>query len=326
MPPAPLDPTRDLFAQQVRDGLGSTPKFLEPVYFYDKLGSELFEEITRQPEYYVTRTEAELLKRSAPDLAEAVGKNINLVELGSGSSAKTTIVLESFLETRDELHYLPIDVSRTMVTKTADWLDHRYPELSVTPIVSEYEPGLERASILVAEDTETPDRVLVMFLGSSIGNMEPKAARQFVHGLRGHLTSGDALLIGFDLQKDEAVLHAAYNDAAGVTERFNLNILTRINRELGGEFDLERFEHHAFYNRDQGRIEMHLRSQTAQDVRVAACDTTFHFAAGETIHTESSYKYVPEWIEALASDTGFRVQERFTDDNEWFSLALFAPV
>lgn len=325
MTPTPLDPGRSPFARHVRDGLSSSPKYLEPVYFYDAIGSELFEEITKQPEYYLTRTEAALLKQCAPALGDAMGRNVSVVELGSGSSAKTTIVLDSFLDSRDDVHYLPIDVSKTMVTQTADRLDARYPDLSVTPIVSQYESGLRQASTLVAEDDDVPDRMLVMFLGSSIGNMEPKEARHFVRGLRAHLGAGDALLMGFDLQKDEAVLNAAYNDAAGVTARFNKNILTRINRELDGRFELERFEHHAFFNRDGGRVEMHLRAKQAHDVRIEACERSFHFESGETIHTENSYKYVPDWIEGLAEDTDFRVHTLFTDDKDWFALALFVP-
>jgi len=325
MPPTHPEAERDTFARRVRSGLGGTPKTLDPVYFYDALGSELFEEITQQPEYYLTRTEAALLEQCAPALGQAMGNDVKLVELGSGSSAKTTIVLESFLSSSDELHYFPIDVSRKMLLETAKRLDRKYPELNVTPIVSQYESGVRQASTLVAEDPEGPNRMLVMFLGSSIGNMTPAAAREFVGGLCTHLEPKDALLIGFDLQKDVAVLNAAYNDAAGVTARFNLNILSRINSELGGEFDLDRFEHRAFYNADAGRIEMHLRATETHTVRVAACASSFRFEAGETIHTESSYKYVPEWIEALAADSGLEVAELFTDDAEWFALALLTP-
>lgn len=325
MPPTTPDSHRDVFARAVADGLGKTPKSLEPKYFYDAAGSELFEEITRQPEYYVTRTEAELLRKCAPALGDLMGSDVSLVELGSGSSAKTAILLESFLETSDELHYLPIDISKTMLTETAVKLDARYPELDVTPIASSYEPGLKRASTLVAEDEQVPDRMLVVFLGSSIGNMEPAESERFLEGLRTHLEPKDAFLIGFDLQKDAAVLNAAYNDAAGVTARFNLNVLARINAELGGEFDLERFAHKAFYNEDWGRVEMHLISRVQQEVAVAACARSFSFAAGESIHTESSHKYTPESIERLAAHVGFRVRETFTDERGWFALSLFTP-
>ena len=214
MPLTFSDSHREAFARDVVVGLGSTPKSLKPKYFYDATGSELFEEITRQPEYYMTRTEAELLRQCAPALSNLVGKGVSVVELGSGSSAKTAILLESFLETSEELHYLPIDISKSMLHETADRLDARYPALDVTPIASPYEAGLKRASTLVAADDQVPDCMLVLFLGSSIGNMEHDESVQFLKGLREHLEPKDAFLIGFDLQKDVAILNAAYNDAA----------------------------------------------------------------------------------------------------------------
>lgn len=258
-------------------------------------------------------------------LRELMGDHVSLVELGSGSSVKTAILLESFLQGSDELHYLPIDISQSMLRETADRLDANYPELDITPIASQYEAGLKRASTLVAEDEDVPDRMLVLFLGSSIGNMEPEEALSFLQGLREHLEPKDAFLIGFDLQKDPAVLTAAYNDRAGVTARFNLNILTRINRELGGDFDLERFSHLAFYNDVEGRVEMHLRTSESHHVAVSACDATFAFDEGETIHTENSYKYTRASIGALAAGAGFDVREIFTDDQDWFALALLDP-
>jgi dimethylhistidine N-methyltransferase len=325
MPPVFSDAQREAFAQDVAEGLEKKPKSLQPKYFYDDAGSALFEEITRLPEYYLTRTEAELLRECAPELAELIGGNVSLVELGSGSSTKTAILLESFLESRDGLHYLPIDISTTILTETAHRLDARYPRLDVTPIASQFEPGLKRASTLVADDEQAPDRMLVVFLGSSIGNMDPDDAVRFLRGLRTHLEPKDAFLIGFDLQKDIEILTAAYNDRAGVTARFNLNILARINRELGGHFDLDRFSHRAFYNDELGRIEMHLRANEAHDVAVDACNALFPFDSGETIHTESSHKYTRELIETLATQSEFRVRELFTDEREWFALGLLTP-
>ena len=256
-----------------------------------------------------------------------MGDNVSLVELGSGSSAKTTILLDSFLETSDDLHYLPIDISRTMLTETADRLDRRYPELSVTPIVSQYESGLARASTLVAEDDEVPDRMMVMFLGSSIGNMEPSEARAFVRGLRAQI--GDERRSAGGIRPPEG---------RGGAER-RLQRRRRRHRALQpqpaehGSTASSRatssstsFEHDAFFNADEGRIEMHLRSRQEQDVAIGACGRSFHFDHGESIHTENSYKYIPEWIEELAGATGFRVQKLFTDDKEWFALALFEPV
>jgi len=326
MPPIFPDSHWEAFARDVADGLEGSPKSLNSKYFYDATGSELFEEITRQPEYYQTRTEAGLLRQCAPVLSDLMGEAVSLVELGSGSSAKTVILLESLLETSEELHYLPIDISKTMLSRTADRLDARYPELDITPIASPYEAGLKRASTLVAEDGQVPDRMLVLFLGSSIGNMQHDESVHFLKGLREHFEPNDAFLIGFDLRKDIATLNAAYNDAAGITERFNFNILTRINTELGGEFDLDRFAHDAFYNETAGRIEMHLRSRGRQEVAVAACKQSFSFNPEETIHTENSYKYTPASIEDLAASADFRVGEMFTDGKTWFALALLTPI
>jgi L-histidine N-alpha-methyltransferase len=314
------------FARDVELGLSGTSKFLHPKYFYDALGSRLFELITQQPEYYPTRVEASILRECAPKIASLMGDEVSLVELGSGSSVKTTILLDSLLEESDRTHYVPIDISPSILRETADRLDARYPDLGVTPIASQYESGLEKASALVSEDASVPDRMLVLFLGSSIGNMEPEEALDFLTRIRESLAHEDALLIGLDLVKDRDVLEAAYNDAAGVTARFNLNILGRINRELEASFDLDRFSHRAFFNETESRIEMHLLSETDQRVRVGALGQSFDFAREETIHTESSHKYTRAWIEEWAARTGFRVQELFTDERSWFALALFTPV
>jgi dimethylhistidine N-methyltransferase len=316
---------REAFARDVRLGLTSSPKFLYAKYFYDTIGSELFEKITRQPEYYLTRVEAGLLRQWAPAVAGILGSDLSVVELGSGSSAKTTILIESLLDSLDDLHYLPIDISRTMLRETAARLDRRYPELGVTPIASRYEPGLAKASAIVAEQTHVPDRMLVVFLGSSIGNLNPSESQKFLSEIRQRLEPKDALLIGFDLQKDDHILNAAYNDAAGVTARFNKNVLVRINRELEGSFDLDRFAHHAFFRRDLSRVEMHLVSDSAQEIRVGALDESFPFAAKESIHTENSYKFTRDGIEELASATDFELSEFFTDDDDWFALALLIP-
>jgi L-histidine Nalpha-methyltransferase len=318
--------SEDEFARDVLRGLSKRPRSLCPKYFYDETGSALFEEITRQPEYYLTRTEASLLSRWAPSISELVGSDVSLVELGSGSSAKTTILLESLLARYRRLRYLPIDISEAILQETANELDRRYPTLEVTPIASQYEPGLSRASVLVAdEDGAGPGSMLVLFLGSSIGNMEPGESIEFLARVRRKLGTRDRLLVGFDLVKDDALLDAAYNDAAGVTARFNLNLLSRINRQLEGEFDLERFSHRAFFDRGESRIEMHLVSLARQEVPVRALDRSFAFEHGETIHTESSYKYTPTAIDDLAGSAGLTVASMFTDEKGWFALALLAP-
>lgn len=325
LPDTQLD-SREEFARDVAAGLGSQPKYLLPKYFYDARGSELFEAITRQPEYYPTRTEASILRGSAHSIAQLMGDTVSLVELGSGSSVKTTILLESLLESSNEVHYMPIDISPTILKETAQRLDRRYPELGVTPIASQYETGLAHASTLVGEDEGVPDRMLVLFLGSSVGNMEPGQAKAFLSSIRSQLEERDALLVGFDLLKEESVMTAAYNDAAGVTAEFNLNLLARINRELGGEFVLDEFSHCAFFNAAASRVEMHLVSRSAQTVPIRHLARDFRFEADETIHTENSYKYTSRSIEEYAEAAGFRVGELFTDEKNWFALALFSPI
>lgn len=322
---AEIEEQLEAFSADVRRGLGRQPKSLPAKYFYDETGSQLFEEITRQPEYYPTRTEATILRRHAADIHELLDCDVSLVELGSGSSVKTTILLDALIEKQQALHYLPIDISPTILEETAVRLDARYPELDVTTIASEYGLGLHQAHRILESRRESPRRKLVLFLGSSIGNLEPAAAVAFLHKVTHVLEKGDGLLVGFDLQKDPAILNAAYNDAQGVTARFNRNVLMRINRELGGEFDLDAFDHHAFYNASASRIEMHLVSRRVQDVAIAFLGETFPFSKGETIHTENSYKFTVEQIEKLGRDSGLRLRRTFTDPRCWFAVSLFTP-
>lgn len=325
MPDPESDQFREEFARDVREGLRSKPKFLLAKYFYDEEGSKLFEEITRLPEYYPTRTEAAILRENAARIRNALDGDISLVELGSGSSAKTKILLENILEEQAKLHYLPIDISPTILDETARHLDARYPRLTTIPIASEYGEGLRQATRFATHEPEAADRKLILFLGSSIGNFERHDAGAFLDTVRNGIGKDDALLVGFDLQKDRGVLEAAYDDDAGVTARFNLNLLTRINRELGGEFDLGSFRHRAYYNEDAGRVELHLVSKKQQSVLIRRLDEAFGFEEGESIHTESSYKYTLPIIEEIAANARFRVREVFTDSKSWFALALFYP-
>jgi L-histidine Nalpha-methyltransferase len=313
------------FAHDVREGLESEPKFLIAKYFYDAAGSKLFEEITRLPEYYPTRTEASILRQYAGNIRDALDGHISLVELGSGSSAKTTILLENIMEAQRRLHYLPIDISPTILDETARRLEARYPRLTTIPIVSDFGEGLRQASRIAIREPAVAERKLVLFLGSSIGNFEPHDAERFLETVRDGLQADDALLIGFDLQKDKKILEAAYNDSAGVTARFNLNILRRINRELGGAFDLKTFRHRAFYNQGAARIEMHLISEKEQEVAIGKLERSFRFAEGESIHTESSYKYTLPLIRQVAGNAHFKVGNVFVDDKTWFALTLFFP-
>lgn len=312
--------TAPSFAKDVLAGLSAHPKTLPPMYFYDAIGSKLFEKICKLPEYYLTRTEHTLLKRFAPQIAARANGNLALIELGSGSSFKTRRLIAALLAQQGGLHYFPIDISATMLTRSAKKLLREYPELLITAHAADYDTGLRR----IAEEHFT--QKLVIFLGSSLGNFEPPQALALMRKVRAHLNDDDYFLLGVDMQKDAAVLHAAYDDAQGVTAAFNLNMLHRINRELGGEFDPALFKHAAFYNAAQSRVEMHLRSTRAQEVFIERLDRAFQFSAGETIHTENSHKYSDAQILQMCRRTGFRLVQRWQDDKKYFSLNLLKKI
>jgi dimethylhistidine N-methyltransferase len=322
------------FANDVATCLTSENKRLNPKYLYDHMGSKLFEQICLQPEYYLTRTEASLLKRHAPAITNLVGSNIRIIELGSGSSSKTAILLRYLSSQKKRIYYFPIDISASILMESTRTLKSQFPNATITAIRSDYNTGIDRAAArCMATDGEeeeknndaSPYAKLILFLGSSIGNFEPMAARSFLRSIRQRLHTNDFLLVGSDLQKDEFVLNAAYNDKAGITAKFNLNLLARINRELGGNFELGKFKHYAFYNREQHRIEMHIVSNTDQQVYIEALCKNFSFRKGDSIHTENSYKYSLSQISALAKDSGFRIEKEFTDEKRWFNVALLSP-
>jgi L-histidine Nalpha-methyltransferase len=320
------------FANDVTMCLSSKSKYLSPKYLYDKIGSQLFEQICHQPEYYLTRTEVSILSKYAPVISKMVGSNIQIIELGSGSSSKTAILLSYLSSQKKRIYYFPIDISSSILIESARRLKSQFPNASITGIRSDYNIGIDRAAIecMAAEKTKKnnhnrPYSKLVLFLGSSIGNFELKEARSLLRSIRQKLHTNDFLLVGFDLQKDESVLNAAYNDKTGITAKFNLNLLARINRELGGNFELGKFEHCAFYNREQHRIEMHLVSKTNQQLYIRALGKTFFLKKGESIHTENSYKYSLSQIAALAEGCDFRIEKNFTDKKRWFDLALLSP-
>jgi L-histidine N-alpha-methyltransferase len=304
------------FAADVRAGLGGSPKRLPCVYFYDRAGSLLFERICRQPEYYCTRAEGEILQKHARDIAACCSNPIQIVELGSGSSAKTRILLKAFMDARLQTTYVPIDVSQEILAQSAADLRRIFPHLKVKPVTARYEDGLERL-----DPADGP--ILLVWLGSSIGNYERKAAKKFLAGLRRQLSAGDNLLLGVDLIKDREILEAAYNDRSGVTAAFNLNLLTRINRELGGTFDLDRFDHEAIFNAAEGRIEMYLVSRCEQEVRIEALDLAVCFSKGERIHTENSHKYRVEEIADLVGEISETPVRQWFDSRNQFSLSLF---
>lgn len=293
---------------EVIEGLMREQKVLPAKYFYDHIGSRLFEQITQQPEYYPTRTELAILEQHRAEIARSIGDVHTLIEYGSGSSRKIQMLLETFthLDT-----YMPIDISKDFLMESARQLSERYPALHIKAVCGDYSQSIS----LPIEESQ---KRVIFFPGSTIGNFEPEEAMRFLRHSSRILETGDGFLIGVDLKKSVDVLERAYNDAAGVTAAFNLNMLTHLNQMLEGTFDVTRFEHHAFYNEEKGRIEMHLRSQLDQLVQVG--DVTVPFKQGETIHTENSYKYSKEEFETLARQSGFHSVNCWIDDNERFSV------
>ncbi|HST52393.1 MAG TPA: L-histidine N(alpha)-methyltransferase [Pyrinomonadaceae bacterium] len=309
------------FAGDVRRGLTARPKSLPPKYFYDDLGSQLFEVICRLPEYYPTRAESEIFASRSEEIVGVVagGSHLTLVELGSGSASKTRRIIEAILERQGRLEYLPVDISTAALEASAVALLQDYAALTVNAYAGDYDAALP----LVGAELDDESRALVLFLGSNVGNFDRVEARDFLRRLRGVLREGDCLLLGADLKKDPAVLEAAYDDALGVTAAFNLNLLARINRELEADFDLRSFRHVALYDAAEGRVEMHLESTRAQVVSVRALDILINFDAGERIHTENSYKYDLSELSALAGATGFARVQTWLDAGERFSSNLF---
>lgn len=314
------DKSVNSFASDVLKGLSSTPKKLPPKYFYDEMGSKLFEQICDLPEYYPTRTERAILERYAEDIAGLSATGRVLAELGSGNSVKTRLIIEAFLKKQQELQYIPIDFSKSILIESARSLLQQFPGLRITALVSDYNTALEALKIQKIKNK------LILFLGSSIGNFEQREAVDFLRRTRSAMEKNERFLIGFDLKKQASILEPAYDDASGVTAKFNLNLLSRINRQLDGDFNLSRFRHRAFYNEDKGRIEIHIESKVAQTVHIGKLKRSFAFNEGETIHTENSYKYSLEDIAHLAATTGFIVEHAWFDDQRWFSLNLFKPI
>lgn len=306
------------FAEDVRSGLTTIPKRLSCRFFYDAEGSRLFEEISELPEYYLTRAEREILHRFAEEIVGLVPEPVSLIELGSGSATKTEIMIETLGRRQRPVRYIPVDISPTALTESARSLLGKYPWLEIIAIAGDYEYGLDQLSIRGASPK------LILWLGSNIGNLERREAAGFLRQIRAVMKAEDRLLIGIDLRKDRAILERAYNDSRGVTAQFNLNLLARINRELGGQFDLSAFRHQAIYDETLGRIEMHLMSVRSQTVAIERLGLSVSFEAGERIHTENSYKYSPEEIEALAEAAGLKIVGQWFDQAHRFSDILCA--
>jgi dimethylhistidine N-methyltransferase len=309
-PPAGAD---SAFAVDVLAGLKATPKRIAAKYFYDATGSQLFERITELPEYYPTRCEMKILRDHGAEIAKLIEPNAALIELGSGSNKKVRLLLQKAPELAA---YVPVDICAEMVEQEAIDLRRDFPKLKVLPVVADIcEPFTLPASAASAS------RRVGFFPGSTIGNFEPHEAAAFLRNAANILGAGATLIIGADLIKAPEILNAAYNDAQGVTAKFNKNLLVRINRELRANFKLDCFEHHAFYNRERHRIEMHLASMKRQKVRVGG--DTIEFRAGETIHTENSYKYSVESLGALARGVGWSPAATWTDAKGYFSIQAF---
>ena len=306
------------FAAEVRDGLTRPRKRIPCRYFYDDAGSALFDEICDVPEYYIPAAEREILEARAAEIVGSLPAGAEIVELGSGSAAKTRILIEAMLRRDGAARYVPVDISLAALEGSARALRAAYPSLEVVPVLGEYEDSIARIRGDAARGK------LVLWLGSNIGNLDRGEAAAFLGRVAAALRPDDRLLVGIDLRKDRATLEPAYDDAAGVTARFNKNLLARVNRDLGGAFDLGRFRHRAVYDETAGRIEMHLVADAAMTVRVAKLGLDVGLAAGEAIHTEDSYKYSPQEIDALAAAAGLRVERQWFDGRRLFSENLFA--
>ena len=301
------------FLRDALAGLQARTKRLSPKYFYDERGSELFEEITRLPEYYLTRVELQIMRDLAAEMAERIGPDCRLVEFGSGSSLKSRLLLS---ELRSAAAYIPVDISEEHLLHSAGRLRQEYRHLSVLPVHADFthdfrippSPGEARSTV-------------VYFPGSTIGNFDPPEVRDLVNRVGRMVGPGGGFLVGVDLRKDVNILEAAYNDSRGITSAFNLNLLARMQRELGARLNPEDFQHLAYYNRVEGRIEMHLVSTEHQSVELGG--TFIQFAAGETIHTENSYKYAPDGLIPYAAEAGMVREGVWTDPAGLFSVQFF---
>lgn len=299
------------FADEVRSGLAQPRKQLKPWYFYDALGSALFSAICELPEYYVTRAETEILTRHAAEIAQALGETDRLIEFGPGDGRKTKLILD---RVDKALTYVPVDIDASALESLARGLLLRYPRLRIEAVCGDYR---DASSLL-----DRGGRTAVLFLGSSIGNLDLQSGAAMLRDVRRTLDPGDAFILGADLRKPKEIVEPAYDDALGVTASFNKNLLSRINRELGGNFDLSKFDHRAFFNEQESRIEMHLVSRERHPVRIESLNMDLSFQAGETIHTENSYKYRESDLKQLAAEGGFAIETIWTDARRWFADVL----
>jgi dimethylhistidine N-methyltransferase len=303
------------YAEDVQQGLSTSPKTLPCKLFYDQAGSALFEQITRLPEYYLTRTELEILRDRAHEIAAEVHPGVTVVELGSGTATKTTTLLQALSRRQLRVPYFPVDISPAALAEAREGVESQCTRVSVRPVVADFADGFSFLRNL-------PGRKLVLYLGSSIGNFDPGPAVEMLSQIRGQLAPGDALLLGTDLVKDPAILVPAYADAHGVTEQFDKNILARLNRELGANFDLDFFRHIAIWNPEKSRMEIYLESLRPQIVDLGVLNSRVKFAKGERIHTENSYKYTMSMVREMLGLSGFSLDASWFDRRTWFALHL----
>lgn len=308
-----LEPATADFLEQAIAGLSSSPRTLPSKFFYDERGSDLFQAICELPEYYVTRAETEILRQRATDLAASIGANAEIVGFGTGAGVKTRMLLEHL---ENPIAYVPVDISKQRLTESADALSREMPGLEILPVCADY-----LQPIKLPKPSRKPDHIAVFFPGSTIGNMEPAMARNFLERVCRLCGKSGGLIIGVDLQKSRTIFEAAYNDSAGVTAAFNLNLLIRVNRELGADFDLASWQHRAIYNRSASRIEMHLISTRRQLVHLGGQE--FQFVPNDYIVTEHSYKHTVEGFGALAASAGFQLARVWTDAQKFFAIFHF---
>ena len=303
------------FLDEVALSLNNKPKSISPKFFYDEIGSKLFDEICSLPEYYLYDSEIEILNNIKIDIKSYIDSEIHLVELGSGSSIKTRILLDTLYNLQTSVEYFPIDISDILTLSTQE-LSYIYKDLKITGIIDTYENGLN----FIEHYDDKPN--LISFLGSSFGNFNPNEGIYFLKTISDMMKDSDLFLIGFDLKKDESILHKAYNDSKGITANFNLNVLKRINTELNADFDLSKFSHHAVYNELHGRIEMYLKSLCSQTVKIPNVNMPINLLKDELIHTENSYKFSIPQIESKLEKANIGINKIWCDSRNYFALVL----
>lgn len=308
------------FAEEVEEGLSASPKYLSSKYHYDDEGSRIFQEIMAMKEYYLTDCEMDIMKNRAAEIYEITGfkKHFNIIELGAGDGLKTKELLRNLLRIGADFTYVPIDISAEAINLLVEGMQSSLPELKINPQVGDYFEVMGK----VEAEEDCPN--LVLFLGSNIGNFRPEWAIDILQHMNEHMRSGDKLIVGFDLMKDPNLIRAAYDDSHGITARFNLNLLTRINRELGGNFEVEKFGFYSFYNPENGNVRSFLYSKEEAEVEITATGKPFKFEKDEMIWTELSKKYSPKGIEKLGENAGFKLEQHFLDSKGYFSDSLFS--